>query len=92
MKEFLFFLFLFTLLVSCSPGAPSDAAIQTAIVATEGARPTDTPVLTDTPMPTVTKEPTSTPVPTNTPEKEGDASAPLDTPEQVSDIIRHSLV
>lgn len=72
-------LFLFLLLVACSPGAPSEAVIQTAIAATEEARPTATL------MPTATLEPTSTPVPTNTPEQEGDASTPVAMPEQVSD-------
>ena len=87
MKKLLACVTLLALLVACSPGAPSEGDIQTAIAQTAEAiaevAPTNTAVPTETPTPVPTKTirpidtlppPTNTPSPTKTP-------TPTATPE-----------
>jgi hypothetical protein len=69
------------IMVSCSPGAPSESVVQTAIAQTQAVQPTATASSTATPEPTFT----ATELPTETPTKTLEPTA-TDTPTPTPDL------
>ena len=77
MKNIFLCLTLILLTTACSSGAPSEAAVQTAIAATAVAIPTATMIPTATPKPANTPEPANTAEPTADDKPTADAPKPL---------------
>jgi hypothetical protein len=91
MKQFLILLPLMSLFLTACSGTPTpdvEATVQTAIMATQAAQPTETPIPKPTDTPTSPPEPTDTPMPTKTPiPAPTDTLTPINTPIPTATLV-----